>query len=470
MNLRFASAKPAIEQFNASMTAGDQERRQREQDFAARLARERQRGAGVTLNEGINAFFAAQPAAAPAPAPVGAPMAPAASPQAPIAGPVTPPAPLPMPGQPAPTGGGVPAPFTTGTEAAQSMEPAPASLSPEAAAILAPGGQAPAGAAAAPATASTPPQGSPITGFAAKPRQPAAGLSDRPGFRAMMDKLTSNPDTSGQAMQLFTADLNNQATLRKERTQSDREGIVAFAKALDGNDLQMARIIAQRYDLGIPPEILNSREGLAGIAAASRTAKSLGITDDMAAMRFAQVYLEGTGSGLDQRTAATRAMEEAQKSIRPKVAGHYFGADNAPVLYGQGGENIQQPGKPLPKGRPPREAGGGSKLTLSRQDMVEALVAIGWDRKSATEAAYGVAKNRGLTEAQKASLARQLFTADQQQLPSRRKFESLEDAKAIVDGMYETTGAPSGGAPAPGATAKPRGGGKPRPSAADFDK
>ena len=474
-----AKLGPSIDKFNASMTRQDEARRQEEADFAARLALERQRGGMKTGNEAIQAYYAAQqPSAAPA-AP--APMAPMAATPPPVASaPAVLPAPAPgananAPGAslataaaPSPSGAAAAPPFqnpaamealraqlrtqNAGTPDAQGFGMDVAPLPPAAA------GAPPA---AAPVPAAAP--SSPISGFSVQPKRPG-GLSDRPGFKAMMDKLTSNPDTANAAMTLFNADRTEQTGLRKEGMATERQAMTNFVAAAGKNDLGLMREINRKYQLGIPEQFFASREGPAALAAGINTIKGIGVKDDVMALTGGMAYLENLGKGMKPNDALQDAFKKAKESYTPKLGGHYIDEGNNVQGFGTRMENVNAPGRPLPKARPPREAGGGSKLTLSRQDMVEALVQIGWDRKRAVEQAYGTTKATTVSEAQKASLARQLWSTDQQQTASRRKFESFQDAKDVVDGMYGNAAEPA--APVPRAGRK----GSARPSAADFDK
>ena len=459
-----AKLGPSIDKFNASMARQDEARSKQEADFAARLALERQRGGMKTGNEAIQAYYAAQqPSAAPA-AP--APMAPMAATPPPVASaPAVLPAPAPgananAPGAslataaaPSPSGAAAAPPFqnpaamealraqlrtqNAGTPDAQGFGMDVAPLPPAAAG-------APPAAAPVPAVAPS----SPISGFSVQPKRPG-GLSDRPGFKAMMDKLTSNPDTANAAMTLFNADRTEQTGLRKEGMATERQAMTNFVAAAGKNDLGLMREINRKYQLGIPEQFFASREGPAALAAGINTIKGIGVKDDVMALTGGMAYLENLGKGMKPNDALQDAFKKAKESYTPKLGGHYIDEGNNVQGFGTRMENVNAPGRPLPKARPPREAGGGSKLTLSRQDMVEALVQIGWDRKRAVEQAYGTTKATTVSEAQKASLARQLWSTDQQQTASRRKFESFQDAKDVVDGMYQSAG-PAAPAPAAG--------------------
>jgi len=478
-----AKLGPSIDKFNASMARQDEARSKQEADFAARLALERQRGGMKTGNEAIQAYYAAQqPSAAPA-AP--APMAPMAATPPPVASaPAVLPAPAPgananAPGAslataaaPSPSGAAAAPPFqnpaamealraqlrtqNAGTPDAQGFGMDVAPLPPAAA------GAPPA---AAPVPAAAP--SSPISGFSVQPKRPG-GLSDRPGFKAMMDKLTSNPDTANAAMTLFNADRTEQTGLRKEGMATERQAMTNFVAAAGKNDLGLMREINRKYQLGIPEQFFASREGPAALAAGINTIKGIGVKDDVMALTGGMAYLENLGKGMKPNDALQDAFKKAKESYTPKLGGHYIDEGNNVQGFGTRMENVNAPGKPLPKARPPREPlgpGGGSSATerIAQRISDEADAAgrpISWAE------AVAQAKRQSqssLSERDKVTMAERRFAADQRNnFGNKRRYESVEDARAEIDAEI------AGRDPAAQGTSDAAAG-KPKPTKADRD-
>lgn len=300
--IQFINTNPAIDQFNAQVQRGDQARRLEEEDFMRRFQMER----GIGLDRGIRDVFG-RAAAQPAPAAAGAPAITQiqAAPQVPN-----------------------PAATTPIVSPDQSMNPAdnPDYGGPSRAAPMP--NAAPRAGVDVPATVAGP---APAAPAASLPR--AAPRGGGPGsYRDVMAGLSQVPGAGGAMMNLYSAERRDRGAVSLEERKLHMEGIKLFSDASKNNDIATMRAVSQRYDLGIPPEVLNRREIMAEIAAGTNTAKGYGIADDASAIAFGLAYTEAIATGTDPRQALQAGFKAAQgakpagSDFKPK---HWFvGPDN----------------------------------------------------------------------------------------------------------------------------------------------
>ena len=179
-----------------------------------------------------------------------------------------------------------------------------------------------------PATVMTAP--APAPGPAAPVARAPVG-APRNDFAPIMLELAKQPGTGHSMMQLFGADVASQRNAATERAKIHQEGIKLFADASKNSDIATMRAISQKYDLGIPPEVLNRREVLAKIAVGINTAKSLGLTDDDKALAFAKGYTHAEASGSDPYGALEAGYAESKKIQPAQKAVHWAPAENGEI-------------------------------------------------------------------------------------------------------------------------------------------
>lgn len=327
------SVAPAISQFNAEMQAGDLRRRQEEQDYFARLDRERSMG----LDKGLRNAFAqiyAQPSAA-APAPMALPPPPAA-----VSGP-TAAAPIPpmiaYPGAPAspvmpdnsPMGFGNDAPLPP----AQANPFAGIQAGP-AGPVIQPPAAAPAPAVAAPASSVRPP--------------PAERT--RSTFGPIMSELAKTPGAGATMASMFGKDLEQQGHQRQQDRQIRAEGTKMMLTAIKDGDIGLAKSTAAHYGLEVPDAVWSNRDVMVRFRIATQMAEKIKGLEGDKALAFVAGYMN---SGDPDPGRATQAGIDAARKIptKPQVAGHYITEQGTPAFYGKQGENVGAPDQPFPKAR-----------------------------------------------------------------------------------------------------------------------
>ncbi len=306
-DLNFASVGPGINLFNANMAQGDMQRRLAEEEALRRIQFEQAQGADAAQRAAAAGYFAD----------AGAPAAGAQS------------IPVQVPGKPVQVPN--PAATTPVVSPDQSMNPAdnPDYGGPTRAA---PAPNVPPRAGVdVPATVTAPP---PIAAFSAQPASSAPQAPTRTDrFSKFASTLAQAPGTGSALMNLVGTDLTSQRAANVERQKLHQEGLKLFSDASKNNDVAMMRTIAQRYDFGIPPEVLNRREIMAGIATGMNTAKTLGITDDARALAFAKGFIHHPSAMSADPTAAIEAgVTEAQKTQPPFTAAHFDRSPSGEVL------------------------------------------------------------------------------------------------------------------------------------------
>lgn len=245
-----------------------------------------------------------------------------------------------------------------------------------------------------------------------------------------------------------------------QRASMQKHSDAVLAKLGDG-DVEGARQYANVYGLRHLDSLFNNPRALMTVSSVSKLAKNLGLRDTHASA-FVSTVMDSMQKGMSYEQAVQAAHSKVADVAGAEPSGPPIATSKGYVQRTKGGKadyvkdpegNVAMPPDRLLQHRP-GGAGGESRQTQHAEAKKKALMAVGWSEKDATEAAYGNAGARKISERDVAAVAKSLWATDQKQLLRKdRKFASFDDA---MKAARSSLGVGGGGAPSPSPAPGPR--------------